>query len=57
MGSDELLLYDIDNCVIKNIDFDTGLVSGVVKSELCKRLGVPSDVFQDLLLMTGTSKD
>ncbi|KAI9734469.1 MAG: hypothetical protein M1818_006858 [Claussenomyces sp. TS43310] len=57
MGSLETLLYDMhkDSCLITNIDFDKQTASGVVKSDLLRKLHVSEDTFIDCLLMLGTS--
>ena len=58
MGSQELLLYNIDDAVIcppSAADWESKTFSGIVKSEIIKKLGVTPDLFLDALLMTGTS--
>src|SRR4051794_16774062 len=58
MGSQELLLYDIDDAVIctpSSSDWDAKAFQGFVKSDLIKKLGVTQDTFADALLMVGTS--
>lgn len=55
MGSNELFLYNIDNCVIKKIDWENKVAKGIVKCDLLKKLSATDDAFVDALLMTGTS--
>ena len=58
MGSQELLLYDIDDSIISPpsvADWEKKSFSGIQKSELMKKLGTSPDVFADALLMIGTS--
>jgi hypothetical protein len=58
MGSQELLLYDIDDAVINPpsaSDWEKRVFSGHVKSELIKKLNVTPEVLADTLLMVGTS--
>jgi hypothetical protein len=58
MGSQELLLYDINDAVIcppSTADWDAKAFQGFVKSELIKKLGVSPETFADALLMVGTS--
>lgn len=58
MGSQELLLYNIDDAIIlppSASDWESKTFSGIVKSELIKKLGVTPDLFVDALLMCGTS--
>ena len=58
MGSQELLLYDINDAIIlppSFSDWEKKTFSGIIKSELIKRLGVSPDMFADALLMIGTS--
>lgn len=58
MGSQELLLYDIDDVVIcppASSDWEAKSFQGFVKSDLIKKLSVTPDTFADALLMAGTS--
>jgi len=55
MGSHELLLYDVQNCIITKIDFDKKLVHGVSKTDILTKLKVDEDTFIDIMLMIGTS--
>jgi hypothetical protein len=58
MGSDELLLYPINDCVIKAIDWgNTPTVTAVSKKHLLQNLGggVSDPLFVDALLARGTS--
>ncbi|KAL2168619.1 hypothetical protein VTG60DRAFT_7105 [Thermothelomyces hinnuleus] len=55
MGSSELLLYPIRDCVIRTIDWENNLVYAVSKKHILKALNVSESVFVDAFLMTGTS--
>lgn len=59
MGSQELLLYDIHDAIItppSPDDWEKKSFSGIIKSELMKRLGTITDeILVDTLLMIGTS--
>jgi hypothetical protein len=59
MGSQELLLYNIDDAVINppsSDDWEKKQFTGVLKSELQKRLhNITDDMLSDALLMSGTS--
>jgi hypothetical protein len=55
MGSQELLLYPIRDCVIRSIDWDSNTLSAVSKKQVIKALNVSETTFIDALLMTGTS--
>ena len=55
MGSNELLLYPIHDCVIKSIDWEAKEVTAVSKSGLIRTLNVTESMFIDSLLMSGTS--
>jgi hypothetical protein len=58
MGSQELLLYDIHDAVIlppSSSDWEKKAFSGIIKSEIVKKLGVTPDMFADALLMIGTT--
>ncbi|KAF4626125.1 hypothetical protein G7Y89_g12037 [Cudoniella acicularis] len=58
MGSQELLLYDIDDNVILpplSTDWESKKFSGISKSSIIKRLNVTPEMLSDALLMVGTS--
>jgi len=55
MGSSELLLYPIRDCVIRTIDWENNLVYAVSKKHILKTLNVSESLFVDAFLMTGTS--
>ncbi|SPQ21129.1 59aa6d8f-db14-430c-9cc9-ef2153efa8f4 [Thermothielavioides terrestris] len=55
MGSSELLLYPIRDCVIRTIDWDAKMVYAVSKKHILKTLNVSESLFVDAFLMTGTS--
>ncbi|KAK4204315.1 temperature dependent protein affecting M2 dsRNA replication-domain-containing protein [Triangularia verruculosa] len=55
MGSVELLMYPINDCVIRSIDWENKTVRAVSKEHLLRALNVTHDTFVDLMLMTGTS--
>lgn len=55
MGSSELLLYPIRDCVIRTIDWENKVVYAVSKKHILKTLNVTESVFVDAFLMTGTS--
>ncbi|OAA72269.1 XPG I-region protein [Cordyceps fumosorosea ARSEF 2679] len=55
MGSQELLLYEVRDCVIRGIDFEHHTVSAVSKKRVLRTLGVSESMFIDALLMVGTS--
>ena len=59
MGSQELLLYGIHDAIISPPspdDWEKKSFSGIIKSELMKRLGnINHDILVDVLLMIGTS--
>lgn len=54
MGSNELLLYPIHDCIIKSIDWEKKEVAAISKKELIKTLSVTEAMFIDALLMSGT---
>ncbi|OBT59111.1 hypothetical protein VE04_01007 [Pseudogymnoascus sp. 24MN13] len=54
MGPPELLLYNINESLITEIDFEKGLVYGLIKTQLLKKLNVNEETFIDSYLMTGT---
>ncbi|KAK5631197.1 hypothetical protein RRF57_006912 [Xylaria bambusicola] len=55
MGSQELLLYPIQDLVIRYIDWDNRTFTGIQKKAIIKNLGVTEPMFIDAVLMTGTS--
>ncbi|KAI1429540.1 nuclease-like protein [Xylaria sp. FL1777] len=55
MGSQELLLYPIQDLVIRYIDWESGSFTGIQKKGIIKNLGVTESMFIDAVLMTGTS--
>lgn len=58
MGSKELLLYGINDAVIfppSASDWEKKTLTGVLRSDLIKKLSVTPEMFADALLMTGTS--
>ncbi|KAL2130193.1 hypothetical protein VTI74DRAFT_6782 [Chaetomium olivicolor] len=55
MGSSELLLYPIRDCIIRTIDWDGKTVTAVSKKNILKTLNVSESLFVDIFLMTGTS--
>ncbi|KAJ2903992.1 putative xpg domain-containing protein [Zalerion maritima] len=55
MGSQELLLYPIKDCVIRSIDWENKTVSAISRKSIVKTLNVSESMFIDALLMTGTS--
>ena len=55
MGSNELLLYPINDYIIKSIDWEAKEVTAVSKVNLMKTLNVTEPMFIDSLLMSGTS--
>ncbi|PTB78608.1 PIN domain-like protein [Trichoderma longibrachiatum ATCC 18648] len=55
MGPQELLLYPIQDSVIRNIDFMAGTVTAISKKKVMRVLGVSEPMFVDAMLMTGTS--
>jgi hypothetical protein len=55
MGSLELMMYPINDCVIRSIDWVTGQVSAISKKHVVKALNVTDTLFVDAFLMTGTS--
>jgi hypothetical protein len=58
MGSQELLLYDINDAVISPpsaSDWEKKAFTGVFRSDLIKKLNITPDMFADALLMVGTS--
>jgi hypothetical protein len=55
MGSAELLVYPIRDCVIRTIEWESKTVYAVSKKQLLKTLNVSESLFIDSFLMTGTS--
>ncbi|TGJ83422.1 hypothetical protein E0Z10_g5326 [Xylaria hypoxylon] len=55
MGSQELLLYPIQDLVIRYIDWENGTFTGIQKKSIVKNLGVTESMFIDAVLMIGTS--
>lgn len=58
MGSQELLLYDIHDCVLlppSASDWESKKIVGISKSEIIRQLNVTPEVLADALLMVGTS--
>jgi len=55
MGSQELLLYPINDSVIRMMDWDAKTLTALSKKHIIKGLGVAEPMFVDALLMTGTS--
>src|SRR6266566_5861527 len=55
MGSQELLLYPIQDSVIRSIDWETNTLTAISKKQAIKSLNVSEAMFIDALLMTGTS--
>jgi Temperature dependent protein affecting M2 dsRNA replication. len=55
MGSTELLLYPIRDCIIRMIDWDNKMVYAISKKNILKTLNVSESLFIDAFLMTGTS--
>ena len=55
MGSLELMLYPINDCVIRSIKWDEKTVTAVSRKHIMKALNVSEPLFIDGLLMTGTS--
>lgn len=55
MGYQELLMYPIKDCVIRNIDFKAKTVTAISKKRVLRALAVSESTFTDALLMSGTS--
>ncbi|KAJ2989785.1 hypothetical protein NUW58_g3292 [Xylaria curta] len=55
MGSQELLLYPIEDLVVRWIDWETSTFGCLQKKNIIKHLGVSESTFIDAFLMTGTS--
>ena len=55
MGPLELMLYPINDCLIRYISWETGRLKAISKKNTLKGLNVSESLFIDALLMTGTS--
>ncbi|PQK14990.1 hypothetical protein BB8028_0005g05080 [Beauveria bassiana] len=55
MGSQELLLYPVKDCVIRSIDFENKTVTAISRKRVMRALGVGEAMLIDALLMSGTS--
>ncbi|KAK0651874.1 temperature dependent protein affecting M2 dsRNA replication-domain-containing protein [Cercophora newfieldiana] len=55
MGPLELMMYPINDCIIRSIDWANGHVAAVSKKHIVKALNVNDSLFVDAFLMTGTS--
>ena len=55
MGSQELFLYPINDCVIRSMDWERQTVMAISKRSLLNNLNVNDSLFVDSLLTTGTS--
>lgn len=55
MGPHELLLYPIQDSIIRNLDWNAGTVTAISKKRVMRALGVGEPMFVDAMLMTGTS--
>ncbi|KAJ3564468.1 hypothetical protein NPX13_g7834 [Xylaria arbuscula] len=55
MGSQELLLYPIQDVIIRYIDWESRTFTAIQKKTIIKNLGVAEPMFIDAVLMTGTS--
>lgn len=55
MGPQELLAYNINDSIITKIDVEKGLIYGLVKSQILRKLNINEETFVDAFLMTGTS--
>ncbi|KAK1829641.1 protein MKT1 [Podospora conica] len=56
MGPLELMLYPINDCIIRSINWDTQTVTAVSKKHILKALNVTDEsLLVDAILMTGTS--
>ena len=53
MGSSELLLYPVRDCVIRTIDWENNLVYAVSKKHILKTLNVSESLFIDAFLKIG----
>lgn len=54
MGSQTLLLYPVNDCVIRSIDFAAKTVAAVSKKRAMRALGIGEAMLIDALLMVGT---
>ncbi|KAH8908699.1 PIN domain-like protein [Coniochaeta sp. PMI_546] len=55
MGSQELFLYPIKDCVLRSMNWEKKSVSAISKNYLLRALNVSEPLFVDALLTTGTS--
>src|SRR5438105_8355610 len=55
MGPLELMLYPINDCVIRSINWGSSTVSAISKKQVLKTLNITEYLFIDALLMTWTS--
>jgi len=55
MGSQELLLYPINDGIIRSLDWDDKKVYAIYKKDIIRKLGVSEPMFIDALLMAGTA--
>ncbi len=55
MGSQELLLYPIRDCVIRELKWEDKTAKAISKKQIIRTLSVSETMFIDVLLMTGTS--
>ncbi|KAF4584459.1 XPG I-region protein [Ophiocordyceps camponoti-floridani] len=55
MGSQELLLFPIKDCIIRSFDWDSKTVTALSKKKVMRVLSVSEPMFIDSMLMTGTS--
>lgn len=55
MGSQELLLYPINDCVIRSMNWKDNTVTAISKSHLLLTLNVSEQLFVDAFLATGTT--
>ncbi|KAK5993456.1 Post-transcriptional regulator MKT1-like protein [Cladobotryum mycophilum] len=55
MGPQELLLYPIQDTVIRSFDWEAKTVTGISKKRVMRALSVNEPMFIDAMLMTGTS--
>ena len=55
MGFLDLMLYPVNDCVIRTLDWAAGTVTAISKKHVLKTLNVSESMFIDGLLMTGTS--
>jgi hypothetical protein len=55
MGSQELLLYPISDCVIRSMNWKDNVVIAISKSHLLSTLNISEQLFVDAFLATGTT--